>query len=189
MRLRERLRWLNPFHAEHAVLRTDLSPAQCIEALGDVAVSRYSPRTWFISGEDVPVIGGVSGSRFWLRRNHAFEAKWLLQQSSGVVRADSGGGSVIEMRTSMKRANAVLVIGLGALISTVSVIGATWTPYTAPWPPLAWALWPLAGIAKYLLDRLWWANDASYLRAFVSDALATHQRTPWRPYATARLSM
>jgi hypothetical protein len=82
----------------------------------------------------------------------------------------------------MKPINAVLVVAVGLIVSIAALIAATWSPPIAPWPSIVWALPVLAGLAKYTLDRLWWAGDAAYLSGFVSDVLDAHQRQPWRPY-------
>lgn len=184
MQFRERIVWINPFHTEHVAVRTDLAADQCLEVLRDATVSRYSPRTWFIANSEWPVVGGISGHTFWIQRIHTFVRPWLLQQASGVVES-AGTGSVVRLRISMKPINAVLVVAVGVITSIAALLAALWSPAFALWPPIAWALWPLGGVAIYMIDRLWWAGDAAYLSGFVSEVLGAHYRQPWRPYQSA----
>ena len=177
----ERIVWMNPFHAEHVTVRSDFSASECLDALRGATVSRYSPRTWFVANDEWPVVGHVSGNTFWIQRMHTFERPWLLQQASGVVDSDGSGG-VVRLRISMKPINAVLVVAAGLIASVAALIAATWSPAITPLPSIVWALPVLAGLAKYSLDRLWWAGDAAYLSGFVSDVLDAHQRQPWRPF-------
>ncbi len=184
MHFRERIVWLNPFHTEHVTIRTDLAADACLEVLRAAIVSRYSPRTWFAADDQWPVMGAVSGKTFWIQRIHTLERPWLLQQGTGVVEPD-GSGSVARVRIAMKPVNAVLVVAVGVISSVAALIAALWSPPFAPWPSIAWALWPLAGLAKYSTDRLWWAGDARYLQQFTVDALGASQRRPWHPYQSA----
>jgi len=184
VQFRERIVWINPFHVENVAVRSDLAMSACLDAVRDAVVSRYSPRTWFKADEEWPVVGAVTGNRFWMQRIHTLERPWLLQQASGVVESD-GSGSVVRFRISMKTINAVFAVAVGLIVSVAALLAALWFPAFAPWPPIAWALWPLGALTKYTVDRLWWAGDAGYLSWFVSDVVGAHHRQPWHPYQSA----
>jgi hypothetical protein len=150
-------------------------------------VSRYSPRTWFRARDEWPVIGGVSGTTFWMQRIHTFVRPWSLQQASGIVEPVAPG-SAIHVRVGMKRINAILLVLSGALMLLVSVAAALLLSNSlAVLPATIWAAWPLAAVSLYVTDRLWWAGDAAYLRTFISELVATHQRR-WQPYASVKTS-
>lgn len=187
MQFRDRIAWINPFHAEHETIRTDLAPADCLRVLRESMVSRYSFRTWFHARVEWPVIGGVSGATFWMQRIHTFVRPWSLQQASGVVEPVASG-SAIRVRVGMKRGNAIIHIISGALILLAGAAAALLSPNTlATWAPALLASWPLAAVFLYAIDRVWWAGDAAYLRAFISEVVATRQRR-WHPYASMKRS-
>jgi hypothetical protein len=178
--LTDRSVWLNPFHAERETIETHLSPDECIERLRQVMVSRYSPRTWLFAQDDGPVIGGVSGRNFWMQRVHTFVRPWLLQQASGIVEPSSSG-SLVHVRVGMKPVNATLHVLLGAALLLVAFVAAVAFPNAlAPWPTVAWALWPALALAAYAIDRLWWAGDAAYLRRLVAEIISPGPA--WHPY-------
>jgi hypothetical protein len=176
--------WINPFHSEQATIDSGLAPAECLDRLGHAVVSRYSVRTWFFAREDAPVIGRVSGTTFWMQRIHTFVRPWTLLQASGVVRP-RGSGTVIEVRVAMKSSNAILHLFLGAMLVLAALAAAILTTQrsVSPWLGLLWLLWPLASLVAYALDRVWWAGDAVYLRAYISDVVARPQPA-WRPYVS-----
>lgn len=181
MRFKDRIHWINPFHAEYVAIHSELAPAECVARLRESVVSRYSPRTWFFADEDWPVIGGVSGTRFWMQRIHRFVRPWSLQEASGVVEP-LGAGSLISVRVAMKPVNAILHVILAALVLLAALAAALLIPKdVAGWPLILWAAWPLAALAAYSIDRLWWAGDAAYLRRFISEITGTRQSI-WRPY-------
>jgi hypothetical protein len=184
MKFRDRLPWINPLHLECETIEADLTPDECIDRLRAVMVSRYSPRTWFFRQDETPVIGGTSGTTFWMQRVHTFVRPWSLQEASGQVEA-RGSGSVIRICVGMKRVNAVLHMLLGALLLVAALIGALSFPNAAaPWPAVVWLGWPLAGFLFYALDRLWWAADGSYLRSLVGELV--RPGPAWHPYASVR---
>lgn len=168
-----RLRWLNPFFAEHHELRTELSPADCIDQLKASVVSRYSPRTWFWADAETPVFGHVADREFHFKRLHTFVRGWLLQEARGTIDPDGLGSSVLHVRIGLSPNNATL-IGLQLLLTPVIALGAAiWFPHaTDPIPRIVWLLLPALAYAPYVLDRLWWSEDDRFLLDFLRETIA-----------------
>lgn len=169
------MRWANPFYAEHYSIETEMTAADCREALRTTVVSRYSPKSWFWARTDWPVFGAVRGNSFWLRRMHTLQRSHFLQEASGVI-SDGDRGSVVLFRVGMSLTNAAIqttILGFALLAALVLAVAVP--QVLAPWPAAIWLAWPAAGAALLVLDRLWWADDDMFLVEFILRAVrGTH---------------
>ena len=165
--MKRRLRWANPFYAEHYLVETVIGVEECSEALRAAVVSRYSPRTWLWARDEWPVFGAVHKNRFWMRKVHALQRSYFLQEASGVISADHRG-SLIHFRIGMSRTNAAIlmtVLGITLLAAVVLMIAAPQA--LAPWPAATWLAWPTAAAAFFVPQRLLWTNDDVFLVEFI----------------------
>jgi hypothetical protein len=169
--MKRRLRWTNPFYAEHYSIETAMAVAECKEALRSSVVSRYSSKTWFSVRDDWPVFGAVTHNSFWMRRMHTLERSWFLQEASGVISANDHG-SLVQFRIGMSQTNAAIQTAVLTFVLLAAAVLAVAVPQVlAPWPAVTWFLWPAAGVAVVGLDRLWWADDDLFLVEFISGAV------------------
>jgi hypothetical protein len=176
--MKRRLRWANPFYAEHYSIETAMAVADCKEALRSTLVSRYSSKTWFAVHEEWPVFGAVRHNSFWMRRMHTLQRSWFLQEASGVISARDHG-SVIQFRVGMSQTNAAIqTVILSFVLLTSAVLAIAVPQVLAPWPAVTWLLWPAAGAALIVLDRLWWADDDVFLVEFISRAVRGTRTQP-----------
>jgi hypothetical protein len=178
--MKRRLRWANPFYAEHYLIETRMNAEDCSDALRSAVVSRYSPKTWLVAREEWPAFGAVRTDRFWMRRIHTFQRSYFLQEASGVIGADDRG-SLIQFRVGMSPSTAViLTTTLGFLLLAAVVLAVAVPGALAPWPAASWLAWPAVGAAFVVLDRLWWADDDVFLVEFILRTVSGTRAHPER---------
>jgi hypothetical protein len=183
--MKPRLRWANPFYAEHYLVETVIGVEEASDALRAAVVSRYSPRTWLWAREEWPVFGAVHKNRFWMRKIHALQRSYFLQEASGVISADHRG-SLIHFRVGMSRTNAAILMTVLVITVLAAIVLTIAAPQAlAPWPAVTWLAWPTAGAAFFVLQRLLWTNDDVFLVEFI---LETVRGTRVQTDQTAKLS-
>jgi hypothetical protein len=176
--MKRRLRWANPFYAEHYSIETTMRLADCEAALRATLVSRYSSKTWFAVRDEWPVFGAVTHHSFWMRRMHTMQRSWFLQEASGVISARDRG-SLVQFRIGMSQTNAAIQTAILTVTLLASAVLAIALPQMlAPWPAVTWLLWPAAGVAFIGLERLWWADDDVFLVEFIRRAVRGSSAQP-----------
>jgi hypothetical protein len=178
MVFRDRLRWLNPFHRECETIRTEVAPTECLVRLREAVVSRYSPRTWWLFTDGTtPVIGGVTDTKFWMRRTHNLARPLSLPQAAGVV-MPSGAGSAVQICIGMKRSNAILLVLVAVIVLVQVILIAQLVPNSIGLV----LLWLIVGIGVNVFDQLLFAPDVVFLRQFIAEVVSP--QPAWRPYAS-----